>query len=487
MNNKGKVFLVGAGPGDPDLITIKGKQILEKADVVLYDYLAHPNLLKYCTSSTQCHCVGKRKGKHSEKQSTINTLLLEHALAGKTVVRLKGGDPLIFGRGGEELAQLAKHNIPFEIIPGITSAIAVPAYAGIPLTHRELSRSVAFVTGTLKKGKTQLDIPVADTLVFLMAVTNINDIVKNILRCSRFTKTTPAAVIYHGTLAEQRTIKGTLATIVAQTEQSPLESPAMLVVGEVVNLSDTFQWKQKLPLSGKRFIICRTKEKAQEYASTLSEYGAEALIMPLIKIVPNKAEQQKITQSLLRPITTIIFTSSNGVSCFFESMHQKKLDARVLAQKKIIAVGPATAEACKKHGVIPDIIPQQHDAEGILAELSVKLPNEHILLPIATKARDILEKELTKRQASVQRIHLYDTQQPLVEAVPIYHNDYVIFTSTSTVDHFFNSGIYQNQSITALSIGAITTNALRAVFKGDILTAKTPTLAGLLDVLKEHT
>ena len=483
MAVKGKVYLVGAGPGDPELITLRAKSLLEKAEVVLYDALVHPNLLKYCPSSCKLIGVGKRKGKHSEKQSSINQKMLDYAKEGLVVIRLKGGDPLIFGRGGEEMQFLSKNNITFEVIPGITSAIAVPTYAGIALTHRNLSRSVAFVTGTLKKGEVQLDIPIADTLVFLMAVTNLEEIIDQILKIDRFSKETPAALIYQGTLADEKVIHGTLSSIVQEKDKYEVITPAIFVVGDVVGIAEQFNWRKELPLKGKRVVILREKEQAKDYIEKLSGLGAEVLGIPMLKIIPIKKEQKKLTKKLLEAKDMIIFTSSNGVNCFLETLKKQKVDLRVLSHINIIAIGPKTAEQLERAGLVADFIPKQYDVDGILNDLPEQLRGSNILLPLAEKARDALEVGLQLRGANTTRVNLYSTEKPQIEIIPIHDNDHIIFTSPSTVENFFESNLFNNQDINVYSIGDQTSLKLSEFFTGNVITAKTPTLDSIIELL----
>lgn len=486
MNKKGKVYLVGAGPGDPELITLKAIGVLKQADVVLYDALAHSNLLRYCSTSCVCIKVGKRKGQHSQKQSSINQKLIDYAQKGHCVVRLKGGDPLIFGRGGEEIQCLADHNIEYEIVPGITSAIAVPSYAGIPLTHRNLSRSVAFVTGTLKKGKTQLDIPKADTLVFLMAVTNLEDIVSKILSDNHFSSETPAAIIYHGTLAKEDVVIGTLATIIDQKNQSKLTTPAIVVVGSVVNLAKTFNWRATLPLAGKRIITLRDQDQSEEYTQYFSQLGAEAINLPMIKISPNTYEQQKITRNCLESISMIILTSQNSATYFLEALKQNQCDLRTLFGKKIIAIGKKTKDILSQSGIIADMVPKQQSTAGILAEFSTKMASEHVLLPLSSKADQTLENGLKQKGAKTTRINIYNNDAIQSHHTAILDGDHVVFTSSSTVENFFNSKMYTTQHIHVYSIGEQTTSSLKQVYDGHIYTAAHPSLNAIAELMHQN-
>ena len=482
----GMVYLVGAGPGDPTLITLKAIDCLKKATVVLYDYLAHPNLLQYCDKHCELICVGKRKGYHSAKQSEINQLLVDYASQGHCVVRLKGGDPLIFGRGGEEMEMLHQHQIPFEVVPGITSATAVPSFAGIPLTHRNLSRSVAFVTGTLKKGDSNLQIPVADTLVFMMAVTNLDQIVAAILTTNRFTEQTPAALIFHGTVAKEKRVIGTLDTICNLKKQQGIVTPALLVVGDVVPFTNKFCNGANWPLQGKRVVICRPKNQGNEYMAAFSQAGAETLLCPMIEIEANQKEQQSCTAELLKEHTMIFFTSTNAVRLFFQSLYLNGGDARQLAACKVIAIGKQTAAECQKYGINPDLVPLESTSEGILNELSADLSNEKIMIPTSSKASSQLSDECKQRGAAVTRLNLYTTVPTNHMFPEIEHGDIVVFTSSSTAEYFFASKLYKKQAIIALSIGPVTTTTINQYFDGVVLTAESPDIQSLVGVVNDY-
>ena len=394
-----KLYLVGAGPGDPELLTLKAKRILQIADIVLYDFLVHPNILYYAQKAEKI-CVGKRKGNHSAKQETINQLIIKYAKQNKTVIRLKGGDPFIFGRGGEEVAVCVQHNIPIEVIPGITSAIAAPAYAGIPLTHRNQSRSVAFVTGTLSTGKEidPNDYPDADTLVFLMGITHIQKITTCLIKKKRFNEDTKAALIYKGTTAHQKTVKGTLKTIARQQVTENIKPPALLVVGEVVDHANIYNWAEIKPLSGKRIILCRPYEQSQVWAEKLSDLGAEVILNPLIDITESSERLPD-----LAPITTIIFTSRYGVAYFHKKLFQQKKDNRVLANKIIVSIGKATAKSLNDIGIQPNWIATEETSQGILKQLPNDLRNEHVLIPTSNKANSLLKREIENRNGVVQK------------------------------------------------------------------------------------
>ena len=283
LRGRGYVYIVGAGPGDPGLFSLKGKLVLEYADVVLVDHLVHPSILSYCSKSTVIIYVGKQRGKHSITQAGINNYLKEFTDQKKVVVRLKGGDPFVFGRVGEEMQWLVKHNIAFEIIPGISSAVAGPGYFGIPITHRDYSRSVGFVTGTLKKGKVPLDIPATDTIVFLMGYYGLDYLVEMLLKEDRFNSSTPIALISRATYADQDIISSTLGSICKLAKDSPMPTPVIVVVGKVVALHDICHWVKQLPLFGKRVILCRQKTQYESWYNQLQLSGAEVVYLALLK------------------------------------------------------------------------------------------------------------------------------------------------------------------------------------------------------------
>lgn len=484
----GKVFLIGAGPGDPDLLTIKGKKALQRADVVLFDHLTHSNLLQYCDPTCNRINVGKKKGCHSKKQSQINRLMRSNAQKGLTVARLKGGDPTIFGRAGEEMQYLSKHSIPFEIIPGVTSAIAAPAYAGIPLTHRNLSRSVAFVTGTLKTGEGlgANHLPKADTLVFLMAISHLAKLTDQLIQLKRFKPDTPAALIYKGTTADQAVIISTLSQIAKEQQKSRITSPATLVVGKVVKLASELSWTHQLPLFGQRFVVLRTLAQSKELVNRLGSLGAEVVQFPVLEIRPNRQSKKRVSASFLDPFNAIIFTSPNGITQFMEALFENGADCRSLAGKKIISIGPKTAETLTSFGIKPDEIATESYQEGLLKQLSGTLADRKVLIVTAQDARDVLAQGLKTNGAKVTTIRLYKTIRPEEKPIILQDGDNIIFTSASTVTHFFKSGTYQNEKLTAYALGPITKKALKTIFSGEIISAKNATIDELVVAILNH-
>ncbi len=445
----GKVFLVGAGPGDPGLLTLKGKECLEQADVVLYDYLANSVLLEHAPATAQRIYVGRRGRGQYQDQADINRLLIERAKDGNVVVRLKGGDPFVFGRGGEEAEAVAAAGIDFDIVPGVTAAVAVPAYAGIPVTHRTLASTVTFVAGheDPTKPAALLEWPklasASGTLVFMMGMKNLPVIVGRLLSEGR-PRETPVAAIRWGTKAAQQTIVGTLADIVARAEAAHLEPPTAIVVGEVVRLRGQLNWFETKPLFGKRIVLTRAQEQARAFSQLLAAYGAEPVEVPTIQIVPPPS-WQAIDDALTRLTTYqwLIFTSVNGVKPFMERLHVAKKDARALANLRLCAIGPRTAQELGVYGLTPDVVPAEYQAEGVIAALAaVGVGGSRILIPRAEVAREILPEQLRALGATVDVIPVYRTIVPAVDVASLTQQlqdgqvAVATFTSSSTVRNF---------------------------------------------------
>jgi len=449
LRKPGKVYLVGAGPGDPGLLTLKGKECLEQADIVLYDYLANPVLLQYAPATAQRIYVGRRGRGQYQDQADINRLLIERAKEGNVVVRLKGGDPFVFGRGGEEAEAVSAGGVDFEVVPGVTAAVAVPAYAGIPVTHRTLASTVTFVTGHEDPTKpgTQLEWPklasASGTLVFMMGMKNLPTIARQLLSEGR-SPDTPVAAIRWGTKADQQTIVGTLNDIVEKTEAVHLEPPTAIVIGEVVRLRGQLNWFEAKPLFGKRIVLTRPQKQAREFSQLLSGYGAEPVEVPTIQIVP-PASWQAIDDAVTRLGTYhwLIFTSVNGVRPFMERLHVARKDVRALAHLRLCAIGPRTAQELGTYGLTSDVIPAQYQAEGVIAALAdAGVRGSHILIPRAEVAREILPEQLRELGATVDVIPVYRTIAPTVDAASLTKQfcdgqvAAVTFTSSSTVRNF---------------------------------------------------
>jgi uroporphyrinogen III methyltransferase / synthase len=448
---QGKVYLVGAGPGDPGLLTLKGKSLIERADVIVYDYLANETFLNYAKNGAELIYVGKSAGSHTMKQEDINSLLCKKAAKGHMVVRLKGGDPFIFGRGGEEAEVLIKAGIPFEVVPGVTSAIAAPAYAGIPLTHRDYTANVAFITGNEDPAKEQSNIDWAKistgigTLVFLMGIGNIDAIAKELIKHGR-SPDTPAAVIHRGTVPTQKSVVGTLSNIAAIAKNENIKPPGIIIVGDVVRLRDKLNWFEKRPLFGRKIIVTRAREQASQFLAGLTELGAECIEFPAIKIVPPRSwdGMDKAIQNL-ENYRWLIFTSMNGVDYFFRRLYELGKDVRSIRDAKVAAIGPKTAEAVKGHGINSDIVPDEYRAEAVIeAFKDHELQHVNILIPRAQEAREILPEELRKMGARVDVVEAYRTIMPEEDADKLSamiekgEIDMATFTSSSTVLNFLN-------------------------------------------------
>ncbi len=445
----GKVYLVGAGPGDPGLITVKGRECISSADVVIYDYLANPVFLSYAKEGAERIYVGKKGGHHTVPQEGINDLIVERAKRGLTVARLKGGDPFIFGRGGEEAEELAQAGVDFEVVPGVTSAIAVPAYAGIPLTHRDYTATLAFITGHEDPEKKESNIAWdklatgAGTLVFLMGVGNLPAIAVRLMAHGR-NPATPVAVIRCGTGPDQETLVGTLEDIAELAEENGMKPPAIIVVGEVVRLRERLEWFEKRPLFGRRIVVTRAREQASGFMERLSQLGAECIQFPTIEVVPPESfEPMDSAIEHLSQYDWLLFTSVNGVRFFLERLHFLGRDVRDLKGVKLGAIGPKTAGAWMKMGIKPDLVPGEYRAEAIVEGLGgFGIKGKKILIPRAVKAREILPLELRKMGAVVEVVPAYQTVRPdddvelvkgMLERKEVHM---VTFTSSSTVTNF---------------------------------------------------
>ncbi len=448
--NVGKVYLVGAGPGDPGLITLKGKALLEKADVVIYDYLANVKFLRMAPPDAEQIYVGKKGGEvHAHTQSEINQMLLDKAKAGKRVVRLKGGDPFIFGRGGEEIEQLVKIGIPFEVVPGVTAASAAATYAGIPITHRKHTATVAFVTGHEDPTKEKSNIAWdklatgVGTLVFYMGIKNLPNITEKLILNGRDPKT-PVAVIRWASTPSHRTVTGTLETISDVVKKAGIAPPAVIVVGEVVTLRDTMNWFEKKPLLGKRIMVTRTRSQASELIAQLEELGADCIEYATIALEPPKSwENLDIALQQLNQYDWILFTSINAIQYFFTRLNFQQMDARNLAGLKIGVVGTATQDELLKYGLKADLLPdKEFTGKGLAKKLLTQdIKDKKILLPRAAKANEELPKTLSKAGADVNIVPVYRNVRPKNKEQDLRNElsnnvDMVTFTSSSTFNNF---------------------------------------------------
>lgn len=497
MRMDGKVYLVGAGPGDPGLLTIKGRECIEKADVLVYDYLASPTLLKYATADAEKIYVGKKGGDHTLSQEGINDLIAQKALEGHIVTRLKGGDPFIFGRGGEEAEVLISKGIPFEVVPGVTSAIAAPAYAGIPLTHRKFTSNVAFVTGheDPTKDQSSLDWDALargiGTLVFLMGVKNLPHIVERLLAGGK-PADTPVALVRWGTTLRQATVTGNLGNIVEVVARAGLKAPAVIVVGEVVSLRQTMQWFEDKPLMGHRIVVTRAREQASSLVDRLTELGAQCLEYPTIEVVgPDDWQPLDTAIDNLKTYDWLVFTSVNGVKYFFERLYYRGLDVRALGHLKTAVIGPVTKARLADFGIIADILPESYRAESVVAAFTGQnLKGKKILLPRAREARAVLPVELEKMGAAVNEITAYITRPVDSGATDLTADlqagkvDLITFTSSSTVTNFKSLLPAESwrdllASTRIASIGPITTETAEKLGFDVDITADTYTIPGL--------
>lgn len=447
-SKQGRVYLVGAGPGDPALATLKAIECLRQAEVIIYDYLASEKLLDFAPLEAERIYVGKKAGDHAMSQEQINDLLVEKGRS-SVVVRLKGGDPFIFGRGGEEALALRQAGIGLEVVPGVTSAIAVPAYAGIPLTHRGLAASVAFVTGHEMPGKETSDIhwdrlaTGVGTLVFLMGVKNLEFISSQLIVHGRAAET-PVAVIRWGTTADQQTVTGTLGSIARVAEEAGIKPPAIIVVGEVAGLRQNLNWFEERPLFGKTVVVTRAREQASDFRVLLEGKGAQCLEFPTIEVVP-PASWGQLDNAIenLRLYDWVIFTSVNGVRFFFQRLKEQGEDVRALYGIRIGAIGPKTAASLAERGLRLDLVPTEYRAEAVIDALGKEeVQGKRFLLPRAAKAREILPEKIEEMGGQIDVVPAYETTRPTARSEEVRSLlqkgviSCVTFTSSSTVQNF---------------------------------------------------
>ena len=460
----GKVWLVGAGPGDLGLLTIKGLDIIKSADVVIYDRLVGEDILKLIPKNAEKIDAGKKSAEHKIPQENINKILLEKAIQGKNVVRLKGGDCFLFGRGGEELELLKDNNVDFEVVPGITSALAVPAYGGIPVTHRDFSSSVHIITGHQKQN-TPLSInfkslaKCGGTLVFLMGVENLGNITKGLMN-EGMRKDMPCAVIEQGTTPEQRKIISTINNVKSMCEKENIKSPAVIVVGEVCALSDKLDWFDKLPLKGKTIIVTRPKGRDETLSKKLKALGAKVIECPCIETI--SLIDDLIFNEILDKIKTfdcVAFTSPFGVKIVFEKLFEKNFDGRIFGNKKIAAIGSATNAQLKKYGLSADFVPKTYDGKSLGALLGKTLKNDSVLLLRAKEGSAEITKELTKAKIKFEDKTIYYTKyvnsidNEIKQKIVNGKIDFITFTSQSTVKAFSSIIKYGYDKFIGVCIG----------------------------------
>lgn len=513
MGHIGKVWLAGAGPGDAGLLTVKTEQLIENADVIVYDALISAEILSLIPPDKEWIYVGKRSGKHELSQEKINQILCEEALRGKNVLRLKGGDPFIFGRGGEELELLAEHKIPFEIVPGISSAAAVPAYAGIPVTHRDYTSSFHVITGHPRKdGNSQVDYQALArldaTLVFLMGITAMEAICKGLMDAG-MDGTTPAAVLEKGTTAAQRRVVSTVEHLKEESDKAEIKTPALIVIGKVCTLSEGFHWAEDRPLGGRQFLITRPRESGSLLAERLRSLGAQVIELPAI-VTKEKEDNQQLFDALDRMEHEkvqgwLVFTSPIGVKIFFRQLLKRKMDLRRLFHKsceiKIAAIGSATEQALQEHGLFPDLVPETYCAKNLGEKLAFMAdPQSYILIVRAAQGSRELIPPLLDAGLTVEDVSLYET---LYQMHPQIRGkirsmlaggeiDAITFTSGSTVRGFVESvGPFGESELelaaglTAVCIGEQTA-AKAAELKIPVLVSREASIDSMVELVLEH-
>lgn len=502
MKKQGKVYLVGAGPGDPGLLTVRGKECLEQADVVVYDYLSNPALLRFARSDVELVYAGKQASKHTLTQDEINACLVKHGKAGKIVTRLKGGDPFVFGRGSEEAEELRKAGIPFEVVPGISSSIAAPAYAGIPVTHRSMATAFMVITGHEDPTKTETQVDwknVAEffgTRIILMGVERIEVIAGELMKHGVPGKM-PVAMVRWGTTGHQQTITGTLKTIAGVVKKSGFTAPAVTIIGEVVKLRETLDWFEQRPLFGKRIVVTRSRDQASELVRSLTELGAEVLEIPTIKITPpkNPAPLAEAVKAM-GEYDWVLFTSPNGVDAFFKAFFATHQDLREICGVKIGAVGRTTAQKVLDFHLEVDFVPKEFTTEGLLKEFRAEVDCENLrfLLPRADLADAKFARGLEELGGIVDDLEAYatvpETEDPTGHRARLLAEgaDLVTFTSSSTVTNFCNlvdvPALREKfPQLKFASIGPVTTKSAIERGLSVQVEADVHTVQGLVDVI----
>lgn len=500
MSKQGKVWLVGAGPGDPELITVRGRELLQQATVVLYDALAHAALLEECSPTAILVSVGKRLGAHTVPQAEITRMLIDYAKLGHEVVRLKGGDPYLFARGAEEAEELVKAGVSFGVVPGISSPVGTATYAGFALTHRELSSSVTFVTGTDKHGELLTEeawsrlAAASDTLCILMGMKRIESITESLMVGGRVAQT-PAAVIQWGARPEQRVLTATLGTLAAKVREAGFTNPSVIVVGDVVRLRESLRWYDTSGLFGKRLLLPRPLHQAKQSAKEVRRAGAIPIVLPLLSIEdPEDPEALKQVTRRLSSYDWVILTSANGAARFVDAIRGAGLDARALGGVKVAVIGPKTAGPLREFGVVADVVAAEHVAEGLLSDLQAQGPLRRVLIVRAAEAREVLPDTLRQWGAEVDVVAAYWTRrlgpsqaenlrQLLVEGGA----DAVLVTSSSMAKALVEALGPQAKELLGRccvsSIGPVTTETLRSLGIRSDVVAEKYTVAGLLDAL----
>lgn len=493
----GKVYLVGAGPGDPGLLTTKALALMQSAELIALDALVSKEIAALIPKSTEIVYVGKRSSAHTLPQDQINQLLIDEAKKGRNVVRLKGGDPFVFGRGGEEAEDLVAAGVPFEVVPGISSSIAGPAYAGIPVTHRSHATSLTLVTAHEADVSTGINWEAlgrltSGTIVFLMGFASLPVIARKLIE-QGMSPDRPVAVVSKATRPDQRAVTGTLATIEKIVAEANLPTPAIIVVGEVVKMRDVINWFETKPLFGKRVIVTRAREQASGLLKMFQESGADVLQFPTIEIVP-PASFDSLDAVIDGHYDWVVFTSSNGVDSYFERLFAKGKDARALAGVKVAAVGDATAQDLRKRGINPDLVPERFISTALLPHLAQDQAGIRTAVVRAEDGRDDLIEELRRRGGTVDLAVAYRTQgadydlEELRTLIAEKKVDVVTFTSGSTVDHFYSKLTPEertavNAQALIASIGPTTTEAIRRYGKEPDVVAENATIDALHDAV----
>jgi len=485
-------YLIGAGPGDPSLITVKGQRILARADVILYDHLASERLLDLAPPHAEKIYVGKKRAKHEATQEEISATLIDRAQRGLAVVRLKGGDPFIFGRGGEEMEALAAAGLPFEIVPGVTTPLGIAAYTGVPLTHREHSSAVTFVTGHNVEAIDWSKIGASETIVLFMGLVNFPAIAQVLIETGRSPET-PAMAVRWATRPDQETIVGTLENLAQRIADAAMKPPATIVIGEVVALRDRFNWYERLPLFGQRIVVTRDRSQAADLADPLESLGAEALFLPAIEICePSNPEPLDDAIAVLASYDWLIFTSANGVRHFVARLDKSSHDLRSL-KARICAIGPATKAAVEALHLKVDLMPKKYVGESLVEAFAREnLQFRRILIPRAAVARDLVPRELARRGATVDVAEAYQTIAPTgfaerARAILNRKPEWITFTSSSTVTNFIAAaGREALDQIKIASIGPITSATLREHEIEPTVEADPHTISGLVEAILQR-
>ncbi|MEG0574843.1 MAG: uroporphyrinogen-III C-methyltransferase [Anaerovoracaceae bacterium] len=491
--NRGKVWLVGAGPSDVGLFTLKGKQVLENADVVVYDKLVGQGVLGMIPQNAQKIFVGKVAGNHAVPQEKINEILLVEAQKGKKVVRLKGGDPFVFGRGGEELELLCENDIPFEIVPGITSAVAVPAYNGIPVTHRDFTSSFHVITGHTKYEEApNIDfeslVKLNGTLIFLMGVSSLPKICEGLINAG-MDKDMPAAVLERGTRAHQRRVVSDITNLPKDAVREGVKTPAIIIVGKVCSLADDFAWAEKRPLGGLKIAVTRPQDRSSKLGEKLAMLGGEVVMLPAIETIPI-ADNIELAEAItsIKEYGWIGFTSPIGPKIFFDKLREMKIDIRKLGDIKFAAIGSGTKKVIENQGIMVDLVPEVFNGEELGKELAKNCKGQRVLIPRAEIGTPEVVKPLVEAGISYNDIPIYKTKDVMEEQVNSYDEsiDITMFTSASTVHAFVkNNRDVDYSSVKALCIGEQTAAVAREHNMQVIVSAKATIDSMITKLLEE--